>query len=759
MYKNRITKSIFYKLFLSYLVIFIIPIAVLTTFLYKTTVLDVQKEIESSNTLKLTQLKDSLDLRMKELEHQALKINLDPKLTPYSMTSTYYKQMEGIEKLGIYKANNAFTEELMIYYRNYDTIFSPFGSCYLSTLTKYIYILDEKKEKQFNGDLNNIKIPTIKPAERINLNGQNMELLTYMYPITRITSDPYAVVIFFIKKDVFEDMIKNILGDLPGSVFITDKSKNVLVSTNNKRFDILKQQPDFLTKDYPEGLYHANLQGKNLAVISVKSDYTNWMFTSVIENSYLYKKAAYMRTIIGVIVLGVFTFGIFVIIIMASKNYEPVKNLLKTINGYLVAGEREKYMDEFELINHTVASAINQNQDLREEVNSQKPLIKGQLLSRLLLEKIKDKDSLEKQLKHLQINLSGPFYAVAVMEIIESEGTYRDNIFVLLKEHFDVENSSYVIDFLHDKSIAIIMNLKDKDETKEYQKNHARNIKDIVESRIGTECVIGIGTVGSSIEHLNHSFIEAKAALNYSFLKGLERIIFFENIISSEKQVYWYPAANQLRFIQSLKQGSKILASDTLNEMMNDIDKSEADQTIIKYVCYDIINMLIKAVNELGISGVDKDIERLMKFSSLKDLRTKLICFCDKLCDLVDDRKKNKDEGLYKNIMEYIDSNYEKYDLSLEGLADKFQLPAYHLSRFLKEQSGYTFTEYVTKLRMERAKLFLSNSAKPIKEIVAEVGYTDLTNFMRRFKQIEGITPGQYRKINASENNNENTSQ
>lgn len=754
MHKKRLMKSITYRLFISYLVIFIIPLAILSFFLYKTAVLDVQREIESSNMHKLTQLRDSMDLRMKELEYQALMISVDSKLTPFSMTGEYYKQMEGIEKLRIYKVNNAFTEELMIYYRNYDLIFSPVGSCYPSTLTKYIYRLDEKKEIELMNDLDNIKVPMIKPSEKVNLNGQNLDLLTYMYPIGRGNSDPYAVVIFFIKKAFFQEMIKNMLGDLPGSIFVIDDKKNVLVSSNNKNFDYLKKKPDFIYDDYDEGLHRITFEGNNLAIISVKSDLTDWTFTTVIETSYLYKRASYMKTIIAEVVFGIFAFGIFVIIFMVSRNYQPIKKLLKSISLFMIREDKEKEMDEYEWINHTITSTINQNVNLKAEIDLQRPLIKGQVLTKILLEEAGDQQSLERLLKKFHINLEGPYYSVAVIKGVEGHSVYKDNIFAPLMERFHMEDTVYVVDIMQDDVIAVIMNLEDKDENRDYLKGRSRVIKEVVEAELGEECVIGIGKISDSVLQLNHSYIEAMAALNYNFMKGQDKIVFFEDIASREKQVYWYPAEDQLRFIQSLKQGNNIVAKETLNRMVEDIANNESSPTMARYICFDLINMVIKVINDIGISDLENDIERLMKFSSLMDLKVNLSYLTEKICGLLDKKKKSRDEELYKEITDYINANYDKYDLSLEGIGDKFQLPSYYLSRFFKEHSDFTFTDFVTKLRMDRAKILLSNTDIPIKDIVAKIGYTDLTNFMRRFKQIEGITPGQYRKLYLREKKN-----
>ncbi|MNJ62772.1 DNA-binding transcriptional regulator AraC [compost metagenome] len=54
---------------------------------------------------------------------------------------------------------------------------------------------------------------------------------------------------------------------------------------------------------------------------------------------------------------------------------------------------------------------------------------------------------------------------------------------------------------------------------------------------------------------------------------------------------------------------------------------------------------------------------------------------------------------------------------------------------------------------MEEVKRLLINTSAPLKEIIEQVGYLDAPNFIRKFKKETGVTPGQYRKLNANQEN------
>ena len=79
-------------------------------------------------------------------------------------------------------------------------------------------------------------------------------------------------------------------------------------------------------------------------------------------------------------------------------------------------------------------------------------------------------------------------------------------------------------------------------------------------------------------------------------------------------------------------------------------------------------------------------------------------------------------------------------------MAEQFELTSNYVSRFFKQETGCSFIQYITMLRMDRAKELLITTEIPIKEIVMQIGYVDVANFVRKFKSCEGLTPGQFRE-------------
>ena len=93
----------------------------------------------------------------------------------------------------------------------------------------------------------------------------------------------------------------------------------------------------------------------------------------------------------------------------------------------------------------------------------------------------------------------------------------------------------------------------------------------------------------------------------------------------------------------------------------------------------------------------------------------------------------------------YIQENYQK-DLSLDEVSRRMDLSPYYFSKLFKEETGNNFVEYVTDLRMQKAKELLAEDGKSMKEICISVGYGDPNYFSRIFKKNTGVTPTEYRE-------------
>ena len=107
----------------------------------------------------------------------------------------------------------------------------------------------------------------------------------------------------------------------------------------------------------------------------------------------------------------------------------------------------------------------------------------------------------------------------------------------------------------------------------------------------------------------------------------------------------------------------------------------------------------------------------------------------------------SKNSTLNREIISYIGERYTT-DLTLADISAHFHMSYKYFSRYFKNNFGTTLSDYVIKLRLERAELLLTSSDLAITEICIQTGFNNISFFIRSFKKAYGFTPLQYRNHN-----------
>ena len=146
---------------------------------------------------------------------------------------------------------------------------------------------------------------------------------------------------------------------------------------------------------------------------------------------------------------------------------------------------------------------------------------------------------------------------------------------------------------------------------------------------------------------------------------------------------------------------------------------------------------------------LEKMIESNESSHGMYRLRTKALLI-EMLAELVEDSciyepSIKKNTSVQRNMISYIQEHFAD-KISLEMLAEEFHMSEKYISRYFKEQFAISFTQYVSHLRMERAQDLLRNSDLSVTEISFSSGYPSVNFFIRSFKEMNQITPLQYRK-------------
>lgn len=133
-------------------------------------------------------------------------------------------------------------------------------------------------------------------------------------------------------------------------------------------------------------------------------------------------------------------------------------------------------------------------------------------------------------------------------------------------------------------------------------------------------------------------------------------------------------------------------------------------------------------------------------YSSIKACATELCDAMKEQCRLSKDIKEKAIDETVIAIEHYIDENFADVNLNLNTISDHFGISRQTISKKLNAALGEKVGDLILKVRINEGKKLLKKTNLNISDVAMLVGYTDSNSFIRAFKKLCGITPGNYRK-------------
>lgn len=213
-----------------------------------------------------------------------------------------------------------------------------------------------------------------------------------------------------------------------------------------------------------------------------------------------------------------------------------------------------------------------------------------------------------------------------------------------------------------------------------------------------------------------------------------------------------YPIEKENELISCVKVGNNNGAKDILNELLSAIFlDSSGNNDLIKARVMELLVVISRAAIEAGASTDklfilnNRFISELYKMDKFEDICMAIVRALDEFLDTVYVMPNIKNAKNLSTALEFIRQNYTE-SLTLDKVSKVVYLSPYYLSHLFREELDITFVEYLTRVRIERAKYLLKNDTVPIITVASNVGYEDPSYFSKVFKRNTGFSPNQYRK-------------
>ncbi|WP_338018412.1 response regulator [Lederbergia galactosidilytica] len=252
----------------------------------------------------------------------------------------------------------------------------------------------------------------------------------------------------------------------------------------------------------------------------------------------------------------------------------------------------------------------------------------------------------------------------------------------------------------------------------------------------------GVGMVVSDVNDFSKSYEEAIFALEFVHdHPGASYMVFTSQLKQKRRELIPFEVEKEL--VDAVKKGDiqhGLQMFDTYYKLI--LQAADYQLATVKKALGNFFIVLTRSMKELGF---EDDVQ--MSFAQLDtstQIKATAKAYLSTIIEQIGEWRANGIEGLLIQAKDYIDCYYHK-SISLEEVAEQIGLSSYYLSKLFKEQYQVTFIEYLTQVRLEKAKNFLLEGTLPLKEIALTIGYKDPNYFSRVFKKETGLSPREYR--------------
>ena len=287
-----------------------------------------------------------------------------------------------------------------------------------------------------------------------------------------------------------------------------------------------------------------------------------------------------------------------------------------------------------------------------------------------------------------------------------------------------------------------------------------KELLELVEGYPKVEYFGGIGNVVHRIGDIQTSYKEAARAFSSRFFMDANQIADSAEMVKVQMEQDGKIDVSKMlskkrehelveRF---LKNGTTEEVDSFLDELFQNIGEQNCKSLL--YRQYVVMDLFFCASDFLGNLEIDienlpeecRDINQIVeKAEDAENLRYQIENLFTETMQLRDGHSKKKYSELLEDAKAFIDENYKHDEMSLNTVAAQVNISPSYFSTIFSSEMGQTFVEYLTHVRLEKAKELLMCSNMRTAEIGYEVGYKDSHYFIYIFKKVVGCSPKEYR--------------
>ena len=425
--------------------------------------------------------------------------------------------------------------------------------------------------------------------------------------------------------------------------------------------------------------------------------------------------------------------------------------LLEALNGVSESIRREK--EDKDLVRKYM-------EEMRENTEHEKQ----KFFEQMIAGNLSMADALETGKKY-EMNLSAGMYNLLLFRFTLGKENRKSGELLGEAEYAIeklTERLEYVFEFQRGvEGWAFLLMADNEEQMSERVKELSKDLEEIMKNYSTIAYFGGIGQPVARLRELEESFREAERALAARFTMELNRIISVEDIRMAQNvdtlddiEITSFGEIEKTRTMleKFLNNGAEDEIDEFVDVYINELPEENLKSVLMRqYIIMDAYIVMMSFCEKIeGIEGEmqaqSEELKNSMKtIQTLEEIKNYIRMLLKKIIGVRDTISGRRYSDIIEIAKDQIRKTYMSDEISLNTIAAEVGMsPSYFSSIFSKEM-GKTFVEYLTEIRMDRAKEFLMCSSMKTSEIGYEVGYKDPHYFSYIFKKTQNCTPKEFR--------------
>jgi len=443
---------------------------------------------------------------------------------------------------------------------------------------------------------------------------------------------------------------------------------------------------------------------------------------------------------LSTVILLVVVFAILLSLVLGWMTYRPVRQAYRQITGSPTGGENElaTIVDVFERQRENVSEL-----EIRQEASL--GLIRRQFMLSLINSSIKSAEEVETYRVGLNMALQRPWWISLFLSIPEETATPAriDELLNALEGCTLQDAEMLFAECRWEQGLGLVLNFDTDTVPEDAVVRLAHQLYTVLRGHMADPLVLGAGSVETDPLAMGASFYRATATVKAAQQQGGHGAFFWQEESGAASRLVLDTAL----LAEGVTYGNADVALGALQELMLRIRSSHERMPLVHLMCSDILNTVIRYAQKQNLALDKSSLCAAAEFRSVTEFEERMMGVITELCAQSSRMRAQDTTQSRSKVITFIAANYKRNDLSLKLLSDEMNMSMSKINMLLKENLGCSFVQYVSLLRLNEVKRLLRETDDSIQSIVQSVGYIDVSSFMRKFKQMEGMAPGQYRAM------------